>query len=1211
MSLNLLARCEFCQTRVRDWMQYCPTCHLHLSEPQRDLLRANVLLEESGRWIGSGEIPPETVDRLMSRYRERHLQALHSLSARSPRFLPAAVPVATLAGETPAPAVAPPPPPPPLPAPIAPPAHVAAVPPPIEVMVLVPGASEPAPPKPARMLWHDRSCAGAPAKEERMVGVFSETQLTWIANAGIVAVFVAVILLVLNHWGSFAPGAKVMALAAGAGAAMAGGAVLRRTFLATTGASLFVLGALSVPVVFMGAAWFRAIDGASPNAVMAFGLGFSAAFYYALALFGGLTWFRWLGAACVLLGHGFGLAALHLPAEWFPAAYAALGVAFAGVSVAREGRTEALTAGACALIGALCFGLPAALAREAAPVAALHVIAAGGFALFAVRRPSAAHGVWLSALLGVLLVPFAAGSPWLVRAALPAAVGAAALFGARNGSWREALFTGGIAHVLLAGAMVPAGYALTTDIQADRALLAVSFLLIPAFSWTALRRDEDAWAVVALALPGAAFFALKRLLHLPDGWLPVGLGAYAAALYAVAGRANVHSRAAAPVGIGAHLLALAVCCNPGGASVPSVLPVYWNDLGWRAALALALPGASLLAFRVRGNAAWMALAEASVIAAALFAGRACGLPAPWAPAVAAGIALGFVVACGGSLRSHACGVGAFAAMAAVVCGALEWRDQAGPASFVAAAAVLGAASARLRDPRVLAPAVFAASLAWICATDRQLDGTRHLAVSLGLMIPAAAAALSLRDLSWRRAVALPAAAVCAVLVLLLAAEPGTRLPVNAFPAAGGLAAAAMGALALGLRRNNDEAAWSLCGALGLSMAGAFAAPRIAGSPEWAPALAAAVPAAFVGLASWARALPQGRPWAAAGGIGLVLSLLFGLGCGPLAFGAAALIAASGAVAGIRLAPAGMAFAATFLVNAALASFLVHAGTPASTAAPALLVLAVMEAAAASLAGARATGSAVFAASGALAAGALVWACAGSRFGPDPELGPVLLCVGIAGVAAVAVGAIRRQPYLYAIALIAAAGEYFLALQQARVTVLEAYLLPPAGAVLAAGYLLERRKIVIVTDAAGGTKLEASLSQAARSVAAQALEGVGTLRMLAVIFGLGPIALASLPMGESAHTPWALAGGAAVLVLGVAARRKAEALAGSGVVCGLAVVKLVQWLVEQRIGVAWWILIVGASLIGVVAVFEAWRSLVLKGKSETVKRLVEGYLARWR
>ncbi|MCC6739695.1 MAG: hypothetical protein IT452_11680, partial [Planctomycetia bacterium] len=72
----------------------------------------------------------------------------------------------------------------------------------------------------------------------------------------------------------------------------------------------------------------------------------------------------------------------------------------------------------------------------------------------------------------------------------------------------------------------------------------------------------------------------------------------------------------------------------------------------------------------------------------------------------------------------------------------------------------------------------------------------------------------------------------------------------------------------------------------------------------------------------------------------------------------------------------------------------------------------------------------------------------------------------------------------------------------------------------------------------------------------------------------------------------------------------EALAGIAGLVGLVVVKSVEWMVEQQLSAAWWILVVGAALIGFVAVFEVRRSWYLKGKGEAVRKVVEAYLSRW-
>ncbi|MCE9583658.1 MAG: hypothetical protein K8T20_14335, partial [Planctomycetes bacterium] len=410
----------------------------------------------------------------------------------------------------------------------------------------------------------------------------------------------------------------------------------------------------------------------------------------------------------------------------------------------------------------------------------------------------------------------------------------------------------------------------------------------------------------------------------------------------------------------------------------------------------------------------------------------------------------------------------------------------------------------------------------------------------------------------------------------------------------------------GPKREESAAAFGVLACV----ASAFFAWNLHLPAAWFPVACAAVPAALVALGAWAHFLPQGRPWAATGGLALGVALAHSLYFGPLSFAVTALICAAAAGSAIRFAPATLSGVAAFCFNASVVSFMVHAGLGAEVAAPLLATLAALEALAASMAGARTSAHAVFSAAAALVFGAVVWAFAGPS-GFEPNLIPGMIALGIAGGTAVLLGLVRRQPYLWAIAGCCAVAEFYLTLSHFHVTTLEAFTFPPAILLLTWAHFAARRKATVVESGPRGPLVEAVLSDWARRLAATVHEQLGSVRLLAVAASVGVTVLLSLPPAERAHLPYALAGSGAVLVAGVLARRKKEAVAGIAGLGSLVAIKAIQWMLERDLSAAWWILVVGGSLLTFVAVFEIRRSWYLKGKGEAVRKVVEAYLSKWR
>ncbi|MBI2923682.1 MAG: hypothetical protein HYY18_21710 [Planctomycetes bacterium] len=1516
----LRAHCEFCNTPVRDFMRFCPTCRILLSEEHHSLGRTNILMREAGSWIQSGDVPRESAEKLLGRYRIEREKLLSRLTAHSPRFIVEAIPMAGVA-VAPPPVVPPVPPIPVVGERILPPAPPVAAPPvptvpspdavaPVEVLELKPGGDvvEKAPPK---VRW--QRPARPVVEEERVLGVLSETHLAWIANAGIFAVFVAIVLLVKNQWDDYRGLQKTGLLGLGAlGALGLGGLLYGKTFLKTTGKSLFILGALSVPVVFASAAWFDAFPGVDDSLIGLAAAAAGAFLYYALALRSDMKWFAWLGVASILAGQGFLLDLCGASPAAFAPGYAILGAALAAAAVARPARTELYAAAAATLIGATIASAP--LVNELPPALGLagFLASALGFAVLSRRETAWIHGTWIALGAASLFACHAWAAPWpwwpATLAATAAAILAAAL---RPGPRAPALLTGGGTLLSLAVGLSLAGFAAgKPPLQPEWGLLftaSIASLACAAVGW---KKDDALWAGMALALPGLVFISVKRLLGLETGWLPVGLGAYAAVLCAASGRANVFSRAGKPVGILAHVSSFLVCVSPAVlfGKHGTVIPFYWSEFPWRAAIGLALPGLAQAVFCVKRDSRWVYGAEGSLIAALVFAAAAVGVPAAWAPALIAVAALAALGVARGSNAEPARQLGTLAVIPAAIAGVLYWQTACGSASLAASGLLLAVLGASVRDSRLYGAGVALAGAAWFSSCRWLLRPEWSAAISPLCFVPAAVVSILVRDAAFRLATrlgaALPAAAALAVSLTYPAAwsAPGAgymAIPVAALAAttlwlgfrqeyeeAWSAAGAAHGAHAGAIDEHHhgdanyrldatcsDDAALTMgagvlragraqsapylgVGAVALSIALAASAPEGASSFAWTAALAAApamllaftgpgrelaaaaaaalatastwafagdahvaspwlgaaiaaaplaftlagravlgrpqalpwmgigasglvvalaagiaqselsfaiaatmacvpafwmcwkgpfeeiasgaaaslaslaaaayllavnapmpylpvltgalpaafafagrslwtrkqgipfavagavglgvacaygasasalafalaatlatvpafvyacqgphreatagasaalaslaglgyaialhipapwipvaagaVPLAFVALGSLGWNLPQGRPWAVAGGVGLAVAIGCGLPSGALPLGVLCLMGAAGSSVALRFSPVLLPGVASMFFNAALACFLVHAQVPASLAAPILMTIAAFEAVAGSLAGRDGAGHALFAAAAALALAALGWS-AWVPSSATPSLLPAMACTAVFGATAAILARIRRQPYLLAVATSAAVALYFLTLRHFGVERLEAFTFPPAAALLAWATFIARREITVSTDALGGTRLEAALSAWARSLHAGALQQLAGIRSMTLVGALLPSVWLALPPDEHVHTFFAIGGGAAALVLGVLARKRNDAVIGGVTIGGMITLKAIEWMIERDLSAAWWILVIGGSLLALVAVFEVRRNWYLKSKGEGVRKLVEAYLGKW-
>ncbi|MCC6741939.1 MAG: hypothetical protein IT452_23165, partial [Planctomycetia bacterium] len=651
-----LFRCEFCNASVASENLFCPSCRIALDAGQLLLRRANVLLEEAGSWRRTGLVPRPIADRLLDKYRRDHDAALRGLAGRSPEFQSATIPVAAFIAS---PAVPPPPhapavPPPPHAPAVPPPPHAPAVPPPPHAPAVPPPPHAPAVPPPphAPAVVVSLSPAGEPRvtaprviparpaapPEDLLFGVLSERHLNVLASAGVFAVFVAVVLLVYKGWEGYANTLKVGMIAAAVGAVTGLGALIRgKTVLKATGNALFILGNLSTPGVFAAAAWYDLLP-VSDSLVGLAGAACSAALYAGLSRREGLGWFSWLSVASVVAGHGCLLDVIGVKGGNLAPGYGVLGAALAAGAVWKR-RTELLAGAAAVLVGSMVACVPLVLMNEIGAVPGLVGAAAmaAGFAVLSALNDRWMHGAWIAAGGAAMAACRAADAAWPVWPASLSLVGALSLGAAL---WRrprtEPLLAGGAVLLLVSAILAALGYPVSAVPARDQALLAFAAIAAPALAATAWRRTEPGWALAGFLLPGVAFFALKNLLGLPHGWLPVGLGAYAAGLYALGRGENVFSKAATPVAVLSHIAAFLLCCNP-GASVPDVvdprlvsqIPWYWGESAWKGALAMALPGFALLAARVRREPLFLYGAQPSLLAALVFAAHELGLSGAW------------------------------------------------------------------------------------------------------------------------------------------------------------------------------------------------------------------------------------------------------------------------------------------------------------------------------------------------------------------------------------------------------------------------------------------------------------------------------------------------------------------------------------------------------------------------------------------------------
>ncbi|MCE9581428.1 MAG: hypothetical protein K8T20_02810, partial [Planctomycetes bacterium] len=894
-----LFRCEFCESPVRDSMTFCPRCHLRLDEGQRELMRANVLLGETGSWRRNREVPPFIVDRLLEKYRGQHNRAMASLISHSPGFKPEIVPVAEAAiVAAPVKRVVPP-------APVMTPVVPAAVVVPAPVVVPALAAPSPAPAIPV--------AAGAPAisssnpdaipasapvevvsldpqgkprfsaprlatrkpevpKEDLLFGILSETHLNWLASAGIFAVFVAVVLLVRNQWESFRPQLRVGLIGLAASVAIALGEILRsKTVLKMTGTSLFVLGALSAPLVFAAAAWYHATPFPS-SAIGLAGAAGSAALYGWLAGRSGFGYFRWLSMSAVVMGHGFLLDLFGITGGDLAPGYGLLGAALAGLAVWKR-RVEFEVSAAVVLVGSLLVSVPFVINGELHPAIGMAgaLAMSAGFAILSAHDSRWMHGAWVAAGGAALAGCNATHAVWAAWPASVAAVGAAAMFVTLKKHARtEPLFIGGGVLLSVACVIAVTGYGHAHFPQADWGLLLFAAFAAPAIAVVALKRDNAFLAQATLLLPGVAFFAIKNIFHLPTGWLPIGLGGYAAALYAYGRRTDVFARVSTQVAALAHIAALALCCNPAIDDL-SRLPFYWRDFAGRAAVALALPGLSLLVFRVRRDPRFLYGAEPSLLGALVFAAHGAGLAGEWMSALVAGAALLAVAAAwrfGDAFRVPTRNMGAVAAIPAVIAGFLFWSRPEGAVSLALAGAVFTAGGLAVAVDFALFVGAGLLGAAWASTTGQVFHQPLNHALGALAFLPAAAASLALRH-DKRRLEALAGAGVVSVVMLcVLLASPATRVAPGAMIAAMSLGLLALATGALGFRGEEtpgivagEPAGWSAVGALLAMVAGGYVVLALNVSTTWMTAACALVPAALVFAGSLRKDHPQGASWA--------------------------------------------------------------------------------------------------------------------------------------------------------------------------------------------------------------------------------------------------------------------------------------------------------------------------------------------------------------
>ncbi|KAF0240966.1 MAG: hypothetical protein FD180_4700, partial [Planctomycetota bacterium] len=775
-----LFRCEYCDAPLRDFMVFCPRCNLRLDAGQLLLRRFNILLDESGSWRRTGEVPVDIAERLMDKYRGAHDAAMTGLVARSPRFNSAAVPVAAAAI---------------APAPVAVPVAVAA--PPVEV---VPVAAIVAAPSPAPVVSStdpEAIPAAAPVEvvsmgadgrprfdaprhstvrpprqpaEDLLFGVLSESHLNVLASAGIFAVFVAVVLLVYKGWEGYSAASKVGMIAAAAGASMGLGALLRsKTVLKTTGTALFVLGTLSTPVVFAAAAWYDLFS-FSDSVLGVAGAASSAALYTWLGRKKEFAFFSWLACACVIGGHGFLLDLCGVKGGDLAPGYGLLGAAL-GAGAAWKRRKELEVSAGAVLIGSMVACVPLVIGGQvSAGIGLLGAVAmCGGFVAMSAIDEKWMHGAWMAAGGAAMAACHGRHAAWPAWPGSLAVAGALSLVAALKKQARtEPLVAGGAALLLVAGIMAGLGYGTAKFPLADQGLLFFAAVAVPALALTAWKRNEEPWALVSLVLPGAAFFAIRRLLGLPVGWLPVGLGAYAAALYAFGRGTNVFARAATPVAIFSHVVAFVVCCNPGvigfslldeGAArmvnaATSAVPHFWGDFAWRGAIAMLLPGLALLFARVRHDPRFLYGAQPSLLTALMFAAHALRVPGEWMTSLIAGASLAAVLATlrlENAFRGPIRIMGGVAAVPAAIAGFVFWAQPEGAASLAASGALavaLGFFTA-VEIPVALGAALLAAS--WASTSEIVFSAPRFLAVGALAFVPAAAASVAMRDAKKRLA----------------------------------------------------------------------------------------------------------------------------------------------------------------------------------------------------------------------------------------------------------------------------------------------------------------------------------------------------------------------------------------------------------------------------------------------------------------------------
>lgn len=240
-------RCSICGVRSY-WVSKCPGCGAALDEPaHREYAGVVFLLEELTMWERAGRLPPGTLAPLRAEYTRRREGICRRLLPPPPPPVPQSLP----------------PPPPPVPPPPAPPA-----PPPT-----------PAPParRPDPAPRHARPRPSFSIKE-----LFTERNIRWILNLGILIFSVALAVFIHTQWEGMAPGIKVAILFAATFAAMAAGHLLRRTLLKATGMALVLLGAIAVPIDCAAVVQFRLVSAAYGDGVGLGGALLSLAVYVVL-----------------------------------------------------------------------------------------------------------------------------------------------------------------------------------------------------------------------------------------------------------------------------------------------------------------------------------------------------------------------------------------------------------------------------------------------------------------------------------------------------------------------------------------------------------------------------------------------------------------------------------------------------------------------------------------------------------------------------------------------------------------------------------------------------------------------------------------------------------------------------------------------------------------------------------------------------------------